>query len=313
MGCVFVSKKSTTKQNANTTHSHTKSKSISNLVRQQETIDKQPNFHQKILNKFEKRFDPAPNENEKSYINDMLEKSYINDMQEKSFHNDIKEKSFNNDIQEKSFNNDLKEKSFINDIKQLPSNTQNKNIFPSKTNTGLLYFSEIEKSTTHSDKCIYGDNNTIFWRADCGGYLCAPCSKDVTKSQFQNVLKNCPKCGAPIINISFVSQLGNTQKIKTQTFKMASFKKGSNAPIQANLHTNINTAANDNIDPTIQIFEDNPIELLLCEICLDKPKEKKINCGSIVDHMLCTDCYNNLILSHRIQLCPFCREEIKGQ
>ena len=47
-----------------------------------------------------------------------------------------------------------------------------------------------------------------------------------------------------------------------------------------------------------------------CCICLCLPYSEKINCESSVNHMVCSECFNQLFIVEKQKNCPFCRTKI---
>jgi hypothetical protein len=128
----------------------------------------------------------------------------------------------------------------------------------------------------HICKCVYNDDNQIFWKLNCGGLVCNHCIIKISTAMMSSEAINCPSCNNPVFHFYFIDD-----RVE-----------------QAFLENNNK--------------QDNDLDItLVCRICYERPAKKKLDCQSLTPHYLCDFCYNRLIEVQKILLCPFCRTKIK--
>jgi hypothetical protein len=143
---------------------------------------------------------------------------------------------------------------------------------------------ELEKIGIHSTGCIFGDSNAPFWSLNCGGYVCNHCSLNVVSAMFNPEGFVCPTCNEKAEHFTFINRLFGEQAEQEQSSEI----KINSEIIRKNTMGDVNK----------------------CGICLLMQNERKIKCESKVDHFLCDYCYKRLIITEKIQNCPFCRTQI---
>jgi hypothetical protein len=135
----------------------------------------------------------------------------------------------------------------------------------------------------HGINCVFCNENTVYWKFDCSGFMCNPCSLKLVTS-FDSDKANCPKCEKEFKEFKFILSLGNENKENVLI-----------DDIKQNNKINLDQSISDNI----------------CKICFVLKHSVQIKCQSNLKHFLCYYCYNRMILIENLKQCPFDRTEIK--
>jgi hypothetical protein len=134
----------------------------------------------------------------------------------------------------------------------------------------------------HGINCVFCDQATVYWKFNCNGFICNPCSLKLVTS-YDSDKANCPKCKKDFKEFKFILNSGKNDKEKV-------------------LIDDIKQDVKNNLEQTIS---DN-----ICKICFVLKQSVRIKCQSNLEHFLCYYCHNRMILIEDLKQCPFDRTEI---